>query len=202
MSPEETDFYKRFKKLMKPSPRAAERSGEGNSSLSLSSLEMDSDDDLLFEGQLNGTSVSVLVASGASHIFTSKTTAMACGLIIHNDKSFLELGDRSTVSVEGKTRSILTLDGISSEEDIYLIPDVGESAECTVIVGRNWLRHHNPQVDWKSNCLHITKPNGRTFTVCPKHGKQSRERVHCKMIALKNSACLSGKERGNFPWQE
>ena len=183
---------------MKPSSKAAEGSGERNSTLSLSSLEMDSDDELLFEGQLNGTSVRVLVDSGASHIFTSKTTAIACGIIIHNDKSSLELGDRSTVSVEGKTRSILTLDALTSEEDIYLIPDIGESPERTVIVGRNWLRHHNPQVDWKSNCLHITKPDGRTFTVYPKHGGQSHERVQCKKIALKKFSMLVRKRKGEL----
>lgn len=111
------------KKLPEPLDRAALQSETGKVLLTLSSFSKDDSEELLYDGLMNDHKVVINVDSGASHIFASRRTARYCGLDVYEDESEVELGDRSTISVEGKSVGRLKLDGNSADEVIYLVPE-------------------------------------------------------------------------------
>ena len=132
----------------------------------MSKLDFVDDHELIYGAVINGRSISAFLDSGASHIFMSPEAANYCGLQISSTyPTEVTLGDGSIVQSKGKTSTLLVLDGVISDEDIYLLP---LSNKDQVVVGRNWLRRHNPDVDWRSRALTITREDGSKHKILPK----------------------------------
>lgn len=78
----------------------------------------------------------------------------------------------------------LQRDGISANEVIYTVPDGGNSTEHTAMVGRKWLRKHNPGIDWTTNSLKIRRPDETMYRIWSQNYTRPKAVVHFKQISL------------------
>ena len=112
----------------------------------LSKLEFEEDDELTYLATVNGNSMCAYVDSGASHIFCSPKAAQHCGLTVHNvDPIKIEIADGGHIECTGHAQARITMQGLISDEIIYIVPLPDDHQ---VILGRQWLRKHNPDIDW------------------------------------------------------
>lgn len=167
-----------------PLIRAADP-GEATSSLKLSCLRQDDTEQMLYEGSLNGIPVAVNVNSGASHVFMFLDTARYCGLDLEEDRSEVELGDSSKTTVQGTVTAELQVSGAFSTERIYVLQGPDNHAAHTVIVGRNWLRRHEPLINWRTRELNLKREDGKTYLVGPKSYSNVREKIQISHTSLK-----------------
>lgn len=168
--------------------------GEQSLPLRLSTLELGNDSEVTYCGLLNGKEVSIFIDSGATHVFTSKKTARECGLLVLDEKFELELGDRSTVELEGISKGTLNVQGLLSNESIYIIPEQEDDEDRRVVVGKRWLRNFNPHIDWETECLHVIRKDGTKWTIKPR-GQFAKKRVHFKYISFKKMGKLLRKQK-------
>ena len=158
---------------------------------------LDESEEWAYEGELNGTQVRVSVDCSASHLFMSVSAARRCGLTIFEDSSEVELGDRSIVTVYGRSTGSLTVGETRGEKEIFVDPESGQKQEDklpTVIVGRKWLRKHNPDIDWRTGFLAVKRPDGSQWIVKPKVYRKQRE-VVCKRMSFKKMVKLVKKKK-------
>ncbi|CDF35428.1 unnamed protein product [Chondrus crispus] len=167
-----------------PLIRAADP-GEATSSLKLSCLRQDDTEEMLYEGSLNGIPVAVNVNSGASHVFMFLDTARYCGLDLEEDRSEVKLGDSSKTTVQGTVTAELQVSGAFSTERIYVLQGPDNHAAHTVIVGRNWLRRHEPLINWRTRELNLKREDGKTYLVGPKSYSNVREKIQISHTSLK-----------------
>ena len=102
---------------------------------------------------MKGTRVRVSVDCGESHFFMSVSAARRCGLTIFEDSSEVELGDKSIVTVYGRSTGNLTVGETKGEEEIFIVPEGGQKQKDelpTVIIGRRWQRKHSPDINWRT----------------------------------------------------
>lgn len=140
---------------------------------------------MLNKGRLNGIPVSVNVDSEAYHVFMSLDTARQCGLNLEEDRSEVELGDSSKTTVHGTVTATLQVSGASSTERIYVLQGPDKNTARTVIVGRKWLRQHEPQINWRTRELKLKREDGKTYIVRPKLYRNTREKIQISHISLK-----------------
>ena len=115
-------------------------------------------EELVYDATINGKSVTVFLDSGASHTFMSPGAAKHYDVTIkdlaHTD---LTLGNGSTVKVLGTAKARVVLNGHLCDEEILLLP---LPDDYQIIVGRKWLKQRNPEVDWRSKILKISRKDG------------------------------------------
>jgi len=114
----------------------------------------------VFEGNINGHPSKIIIDSGATSQFVSEGFARNASLPIHNIQT-------RTVRVADNTKSIrsgfATLNlqaGTMPTEKVaaYTFP----LQHFDLILGRPWLKKHNPHIDWATDSLELTV-NGRTY---------------------------------------
>jgi hypothetical protein len=114
----------------------------------------------VFEGNINGHPSKIIIDSGATSQFVSEGFAQNASLPIHNIQT-------RTVRVADNTKSIrsgfATLNlqaGTMPTEKVaaYTFP----LQHFDLILGRPWLKKHNPHIDWATDSLELTV-NGRTY---------------------------------------
>lgn len=69
--------------------------------------------------------------------------------------------------------------------------------EDTVTVGWSWLQNQNPEIDWDTGFMHITRSDGRHFTIKPKHHTDTKK-VQFKLISIKQIKKLVRKKDGEL----
>ncbi len=71
----------------------------------------------------------------------------------------VELGDGSTSVLEGNCEVEIEVDGVTGTETLYVLSKCTSStSNRTVVVGRSWLKMHNPQINWETGCIHVKRP--------------------------------------------
>ena len=122
----------------------------------------------VFEGKINGHPSKIIIDSGATAQFVSENFARDANLEIHNMQT-------RTVRVADNTKSIrsgfATLNlqaGTMPSEKIaaYTFP----LQHFDLILGRPWLKKHNPHINWATDSLELTV-NGRTYQWHPTASK-------------------------------
>lgn len=130
----------------------------------------------------------------------SERTAVEFGLPIQLEEAEVELGDKSVIKTVGRTKARLAVSDILGVEEIYLLSEkeYEDDWEPTIIVGRKWLKEHNPHIDWKTGCLHICRTDGTKWTIHPRGERRSVSKVTFKHISLKKLAKMVRKKQGEL----
>ena len=109
-------------KSVEPHNCASDKRRDDRPRLSMSSLELGNENELVYEVYINGVNLTAFLDSGASHLFTSPNIAKQCGLTIDSSTHEEgELGDSSCVSTKSKATATLRIGDIASQEDIHFL---------------------------------------------------------------------------------
>ena len=116
----------------------------------------------------------------------SKSCAEKISLDIHPSTVDVELGDQSVIQTCGTTEGTFAIGGVQSSEQILLVDMNTSSERPLVIVGRMWLKKHNPRIDWATERLHGVDSQGLEWTLRPlqKSGKPAKP-VTFKSLSLR-----------------
>lgn len=112
-------------------------------------------------GTLEGYPVSCLVDSGSTGDFVSEAFVNKHQLPTQasHQKHVISLANGATISAHSSLPCVIK---ISSFQDIL---DLRVTAlnpyACDVILGKPWLRRHNPDIDWRTNAVDITMDDVR-----------------------------------------
>lgn len=186
-----------------PHEGAAESGGDNTPPITLSSLDMEGLGDLYYDACLNGKKVVACPDPGASHIFMSDTAARQCGLTSRTlpENVEAELGDKSKVAALGIAEANLNIEGVLSNASIYIMPMCAEKSSKSdspeIIIGRTWLREHNPDIDWRTSTIQFTHGDGSRWLIRPR-GFVNNHAVEIKKISLKKMAKLVAKKSCEF----
>jgi hypothetical protein len=124
---------------------------------------------LKYEAKVAGTNgiVQVLLVSGSTHHFISERLVNLLNIEAHACAQPMITGLVSNIRVViTKKTSVLTLEFDRARISLafYVFPN----ASFEVIVGKPWLTCENPSIDWKTNTIRWTAPNGSDHTLEPK----------------------------------
>jgi hypothetical protein len=113
---------------------------------------------LVFQGELLGRSVSVLVDSGASSQFIAESLAneLALTLTVKKVGDRVGLANGDVIFSHQSTRTLYSIGPFTEKETFHLLP----LASFDLVLGRPWLNRHNPDVDWPNSRIRLT--NGPT----------------------------------------
>lgn len=114
------------------------------------------------EGEINGSSVVVMINAGATHNFISTTAAQNFNIQVIESKNFgVTLGTGETVQGGVCRGVLLELQGVSIVEDFLILP-LGNS---DIILGIQWLEKlGTTTTNWKTHTLKF-QVNGVTVTL-------------------------------------
>jgi len=65
-----------------------------------------------------------------------------------------------------------------------------------IVLGRKWLQVDNPVVDWRTNCIHVKRNDGSTWTIHPRIENRIKKAVEFLKISIKKLSKLVRK-KGN-----
>lgn len=118
---------------------------------------------LKFKGKLNAQLATGLVDSGASGQFISRKFVESYGFKISTTVSpMVTLADGSQQKANGFVCKVsLIIDGYQDKLDFI----VTELEGCDFILGMPWLKHYNPQVDWRGQTLSFLDEKGEKQTL-------------------------------------
>ena len=57
---------------------------------------------------------------------------------------------------------------------------------------------HNPHIDWRSDSMTITRPNGRRWIIKPRYSKNNSTNVVVKRMSFKKLSAFVRKKRGEL----
>ena len=114
---------------------------------------------LVFEGDLAGRKVSILVDSGASAQFISDRLAHELALPLTEKKigDRVKLANGLTLASSQCTHTRYSIGPFSEKETFHLLT----LSSFDLVLGRPWLNRHNPDVDWPNNRITITQGSTR-----------------------------------------
>ncbi len=142
----------------------------------LSSISIENDVEMAFEVEVNGTPAVALLDPGASHIFLSKECASQCGLTVSGrEETSVQLGDGSMIAALGTTTSHIQMEEIESEEVCYTVPITSRYERPYIIIGRSWLRKHNPEIDWTTCIIQVPRSDGKVPKIRPRAYKEKKK---------------------------
>src|SRR3954449_5367825 len=121
-------------------------------------------DMLTFEGIINKHSAKVLIDSGSSGNFVREKFAKSVQLPLQpkNIPYQVKLADKTTLDVnQAAPRIELQIQDHTDTLDLDVLPLEGND----IILGKPWLRKHNPNIDWKKNDIIIQDENGNRNTL-------------------------------------
>ena len=199
---------------LKPRPRKAATppSERPHARLHNAKLQPSDGDSFVFDSKLGATRVRVLVDSGASDSFVAEQLVRRYQLTARPTASpmRLELGDGHGTPVTQEVRGHLRLGRHCDPGLPLLVAPLADHFD--VVLGRSWLKLHNPHIDWVEETICFPHPDGpiivssaannshpfllsamslsRAFTKC--------EVEECWLVSLK----LSSPEASTPPSQE
>jgi hypothetical protein len=147
---------------------------------------------LVFEGELAGRKVSILVDSGASTQFMSERLAKELSLPLTEKKvgSEVRLVDGSAIESTHFIEFRYSIGPFSEIELFHLLT----LASYDLILGRPWLDRHNPDVDWPNNRMRLTYESKR-YTLVARTLKPL-ENAEAHTLALSTMELSSIEEGG------
>lgn len=92
-------------------------------------------------------------------MFMFHASGQSCDLNIQHSEETMGLGDKSSVPTTGRATNRFVLDGFISDEEVFLLDTPATESPPLVIVDRNCLRLHNPQIYLRTGCIRITRPD-------------------------------------------
>lgn len=102
----------------------------------------------MYDGTLSGPPVRTFVDSYASHNFMSVDNARQLGIMVKKLQDIeVELGDSSKTAVVGDVEASLNIRGFITQKKILLIQMKETEGVPVLILGRPWLKEHNPGID-------------------------------------------------------
>lgn len=113
---------------------------------------------ICYDAVVGRTSCIGLLDSGATDNFVSPELARVASLNLNNCSVEVELGDGSSIKVNQVGYEMIGLEGAKSKQKFYIL-DLPE--ETPLILGRSWLRIHNPKVDWQSYVMQFEDKAGK-----------------------------------------
>jgi transposase InsO family protein len=132
---------------------------------------------LIINGTVNGIAARVLIDSGASHCFTSARFATQANIRHDRPNLASQLMPSVTLATGASTTPLrathaasLSFDDSSFSDavrNILILPSLAPAFD--VVLGINWLRRHNPRVDWRGNALVFGK--GVVVRVAPQRAR-------------------------------
>lgn len=153
-------------KRVTPDVGAATKGSFVNELPYLSALKYAEEDSWMYEGFLAGHPVQTVIDSYDSHSFMSVHGAKRLNLELKDVKDVeVELGDTSKTKILGKAHTILNVNVFLSEEQILVINMKEDSDVPELILGRTWLQDHNPNIDWHTNVLKVTRSDRTVVTI-------------------------------------
>ena len=87
----------------------------------------------------------------ATHCFVTPQLAKKCGIEVNSTATDVELGDGSSVPTLGQCITRIEVCSASSTELVYIL----EMQHADFVIGRSWLRKHNPVIDWNTAVLQL-----------------------------------------------
>lgn len=64
-----------------------------------------------------------------------------------------------------------------------------------LVIGRDWLLHDNPRIDWITSCIHIVSSDGSRWTIKPRGYEENPKKIHINAISLKRMSTLVRRKR-------
>lgn len=123
----------------------------------------------MYKATLAGNPLDAVIDSFASHNFMAHKDVKRIGLNIEKvDDMEVELGNGSKTDIMGKCSAVLNMNGHLSNVTIYVIHMHDETENPLLILGRTWLKAHNPAIDWRSNKCTIIRQDGTQVTITAK----------------------------------
>ncbi len=112
----------------------------------------------LFDGLVNGVPACILVDSGATHSLITEMKARECAVSIVSAPTALKTVAQGELRSAGSTRAVVEFDAgqglFRSIQEFLVTPEL---CDFDVILGRDWLRLQEPQVDWTQGTFRPTK---------------------------------------------
>jgi hypothetical protein len=156
---------------------------------------------VIFAGEVEGEPVSVLLDSGASRNFISRDFAQqACITLRQGDRLRVRQANGQISSTDEHADIVLRISDVTFNES-FVVTDLGIRANGNsydLILGKPWLTHHNPQIDWTSNTANIQgkvisgithqRPASVSVLNATKMAKQLRKHGTTAFIALVTAA--------------
>jgi len=149
--------------------------------------------------EINGTSVTALIDSGAQGIFVSKSVAKKLKGVSYDPSS--------SVSIRSVTGEIVRCPNLVKEAFLRYSNGSFSSEELIVapikydlILGITWLHDINPSIDWRTKTLTFLelperlKPSAFNFTQKPEHPK-TLTLNHCELVSGKAFEKIMKKEK-------
>ena len=116
---------------------------------------------ITLQGQNRSAVTSAMLDSGASTIFINSAFVKRHNVITCQLDSPIPLrnadGTQNTIGHISQEARLQMSVGTHTEDIIASVADIGED---DVILGIDWLRHHNPEIDWTSGTVHFTRCPG------------------------------------------
>lgn len=136
---------------------------------------------MCYDAVVGRTSCIGLLDPGATDNFVSPELARVASLNLNNCSVEVELGNGSSVKVNQVGYEMIGLERAESEQKFYTL-DLPE--ETPLILGRSWLRTHNPKVDWQSYVMQFEDKAGKLREVHPR-GETCRKKPCLKLVTVK-----------------
>ena len=129
---------------------------------------------IVLKGRIGQRQVKVLLDSGASHTYAAKHMVEALGLttVPSSQPMTVRLANGAVENANRNVPSLkLWLGTYKTKRDLLVIPVEGYD----VILGKDWLNHANPEIDWPSNNVKVRTEDGKrhTLPLAPSTGESS-----------------------------
>ena len=134
---------------------------------------------LLLDGVVFNTRSSFLLDSGASHNFISSTFLKRLGRkgLVKPSADSVHLPNGATLSSGSILPSVrINLSGFTDAPTFHVLP----LDAFDIILGKEWLSRHNPDIDWVSHRVIINKLHRRFLLRCP---PQSSAKSHPLLLS-------------------
>ena len=117
------------------------------------------------------------------------------GLSFSRSVQDVELGNGSIISSKGTKTAKLTVDDITSDEKLFVLP---LSGDVKFVIGRKWLYQHNPNIDWRTAYLRVNRADGSVKIIRPRNAKRICKMVTFKRISIKAMRKLVRKRKAEL----
>lgn len=128
---------------------------------------------LVFDGELLGRKVSVLVDSGASTQFMAEALAKELKLTLTRKtvEDRVGLANGEILISRHHTQACYSMGTFTEKETFHLLP----LASFDLVLGRPWLNRHNPDVDWPDSRIRLTQGPNRYELIARANKQTTRE---------------------------
>ena len=162
----------------------------------LSSLETVANEcSLVYNCTINGMKIAGHLDPGATDCFINPSKARRLRLPITLRVDDVELGNCSFVQSKGITTATLNMNGVTSTEHIYVLP---MSGNAKFVIEKRCLWNHNPDIDWRTECISVKRPDVMVKVITPRTKKRDARSVSMKSISIKAMTKLVRKQNAEL----